>query len=116
MQPLIYQDPPEFTTNPRERLETEAIFKREVMRINTYVMEINRQPESLIGKKPWEMTRAVWESIIAPVSKAYGASIRIGEEVAKVFYNRYKFTHNGYSFYFASESNSRHEVQVGYAF
>jgi len=116
MQPLLYVNQPEFTSNPRENLEFEAIFKREAMRINTYVMEINRQPESLIGKKPWEMTREIWESIIAPVSKAYKAGIRIGGEVAKVFHHRYKFTHNGYSFNFASESNSRHEVQVGYAF
>lgn len=104
------------TLPPRDVLETEAR-RMCIERITAaFVTMINNQPTCLIGKNPWEMTRSVWESTIEPVSKAYAASISTGEAVAKVFLDRYGYTHNGYAFRPSSVSNSRHDVQVAFAF
>ena len=102
--------------NPREALEAEAKRQHTARMIAKFTNEITLQPDCLVGKKPWEMTRSVWESIIAPVSEAYNTTINIGEVAAKVFLNRYGYTHNGYEFSPTGVSSSRHEVQVAYAF
>jgi len=114
MEPQLFIDP-QIVSSPRTVLEMEEKVRRQERMIVKLSTTIKQQPPCLIGKKPWEMTRSTWESIIAPVSEAYKASILIGESVARVFHDRYGYTHNGYAFHFTSLSNSRHEAQVAYA-
>lgn len=112
---LFLQQAPVFVGSPRQSLETLAQLEARARLIEKFINQIRSQPIMLIGEKPWEMTRVIWESIIDPVHQAYKKSIAVGEEAAKAFQTRYGYTHNGYAFHPASVSNSRHEVQVACA-